>query len=389
MRGAIRAILRTAGLDVRRAPPVRRWGDAVTDVTVVGPYLIHNFGDDLIGAVFARRLQRAQGAAIAIPGFGSANAHWLGLTGAGNYAAGRRPRGDVLIGGGGLLGDSGRTPSDRYIRQALDAAQATRRRGGRVVVAGIGAGPLAVPAHREVARALCTLAEAIGVRDEPSARFVVDALGQDPAKVARGADVALLWPDYLDVTPVANGLVGLQCDIDGYVEPAAAARVTAAFALYARRDPGRVCLVSNSARPTGLAAATGVLAPRLEYASLPAFLPHLAGLRGIVTTHLHLSIAAFAQRIPCFSVYVNEKTRRFYAQIGRPGRALDARTATAAQIAGLLDAAGSAVWEAADDAALAGLRAGADVLLALTDRLGPQRPGGRVPSAAPERTVDA
>lgn len=79
--------------------------------------------------------------------------------------------------------------------------------------------------------------------------------------------------------------------------------------------------------------------------------------------YLHLAITAFSQRIPTFSLYVREKTKRFYEQIGRPERAIDRRHASPGDARRFLAAAEAAVWTEQDEDALQRLKKSAHGLL--------------------------
>ena len=76
---------------------------------------------------------------------------------------------------------------------------------------------------------------------------------------------------------------------------------------HAKAHAAEVVRISNRNNQSPLA----VAAPSceaLEYTELRDFLPRLAGLKAIFTSHLHLLITPYSQRIPTFSVYVREKT---------------------------------------------------------------------------------
>src|SRR5690606_27259768 len=77
--------LRKLGYELVRQPAhqIKRNGVA-PDIVIVGPYLLHNFGDDLIGAVLAKHMQE-RGRAVAIPNLGWKNAEWLQLIHSAKY----------------------------------------------------------------------------------------------------------------------------------------------------------------------------------------------------------------------------------------------------------------------------------------------------------------
>jgi polysaccharide pyruvyl transferase WcaK-like protein len=322
------------------------------DVAIVGPYIVHNFGDDLIGAVLAKYLGTEHGLRSAIPGLSRPNADWLGCEWSDSAVKAVMAARGVVVGGGGILGDSGKSPGSNYLWRGVRAATLARLRGKPVVVTGVGAGPLQLAASRRLCRLLCRLATHVGVRDRESLEFLQGTIGVPGTKLTLGADAALLWPELLGVVPVPNGLVGVQCDAAGFASAQSRERVQQVYrrlADWTRAHRAESVLVSNGRNDTSLARWTPGILHTLRYERLADFLPHLAGLRSIITTHLHLSIAAYTARVPCFTIFVREKTVRFYRQIGRPERAVSIETASVADIERLLDAAQAATWTAEDE----------------------------------------
>jgi polysaccharide pyruvyl transferase WcaK-like protein len=96
-------------------------------------------------------------------------------------------------------------------------------------------------------------------------------------------------------------------------------------------------------------------------------LPRLAGLKAIFTSHLHLAIAAYSQRIPCFSLYVREKTKRFYHQIGHPERAVALNGATVGDLQKIIEKAEKVHWTKKDEEKLQFLKQNAQKLLKILD----------------------
>lgn len=322
------------------------------DVAIIGPYLLHNFGDDLIGAVLARQLAKKHGLRSCIPGLSFANAEWLGCKFSGSVWRTLVRARSVVVGGGGILGDSGRVPKTKYLWRGVRAATFARLTGMPVVVTGVGAGPLKLPRSRRLCRTLCTLAKGVGVRDDESLSFLTETLGVPRKKIVLGADVALLWPGLLDVTPAPSGRVGVQCDATGFASDDAKGIVDVLhrkLAEYCSAHSDECVLVSNHSQDTSLMQYLPRKVSSLNYSKLQDFLPRLAGLKSIITTHLHLSIAAYAARVPCFSLFVREKTARFYRQIGRADRAVSIETATPEDIDRLIREAQTAVWTDEDE----------------------------------------
>lgn len=341
------------------------------DVVVIGPYVMHNFGDDLIGAVLARSLRNLYGAKVVIPDLGYENCKWLGIE------PGLRSRDallkskSVLIGGGGILGDSGVAHNNRYLYKCLKAAAFARLTKRPMLVTGVGAGPLASQGSRLLCRALCSLASVVGVRDSGSFRFLVDELGLDRRKVVEGADVAFLWPTILDVETCQEETIGVQFDVLAYDTARCSSSLDTFVQLITTfcQKRGDVVLLSNSPAMSQLHAYFDFVPKTLRYRALNPFLSYLKGMRVVITSHLHLAIAAYAARIPCFSIFVREKTRRFYEQIGHPERALDISTAQPEEVQALLRAAEVTHWTPQDESRLLDLQIAAQRLISLCSTL--------------------
>jgi len=126
-----------------------------------------------------------------------------------------------------------------------------------------------------------------------------------------------------------------------------------------------ILFLSNSRHPTAISRRLRVPATVLTYTVLPDYLKHLQECRVVITTHLHLAVAAYAAKIPCFSLYVMEKTKRFYEQIGHPERAIDLALATPDAIQALWRQADGACWTQFDEQRLCELQCKAKSLLDL------------------------
>jgi polysaccharide pyruvyl transferase WcaK-like protein len=127
--------------------------------------------------------------------------------------------------------------------------------------------------------------------------------------------------------------------------------------------------LSNGRRSTGAKSVLQLPGPEANYTLMSDFLPELTRCRVVVTTHLHLAIAAYAARIPCYTLAINSKTRRFYHQIGHPDRCIDipgSGTDISHALADLLRRAPyDCEWSAHDEARLAHLEAKAGQALEL------------------------
>lgn len=335
------------------------------NAVIIGPYRYHNFGDDLIGAVIAKHLQSSD-YNVCIPLLGKENAAWLEIEYSNNYETAIQKSDIIIIGGGGLLGDAGIIPDDYYRELALKAASEGSLKGKKVITTGIGAGPLALEKSKTLSFDIASLSEKIGVRDNESKTFL-QKLGVDNHKIVEGADLALLCAQYLKFDKIQSNKIGVQFDIGSYKDiigrNSNIAEIFNAVSRYANRNSSNTILISNGNYKSQLHDKFTVSCETLCYNTLEYFLPRLAGLKAIFTSHLHLAIAAYSQRIPCFSLYVREKTKRFYNQIGYPERAINLTNATVDDFERLIKESERAEWTSKDEETLQDLQKGAAKLL--------------------------
>ncbi|HWV48450.1 MAG TPA: polysaccharide pyruvyl transferase family protein [Microbacterium sp.] len=335
---------------------------------IVGPYRVHNFGDDLIGAVIAKHLQ-TRGYGVSIPKLSADNARWLGTQHAESYDGLFETADLVVVGGGGIMSDTaGAKPGASYLEIISGAVSQGKLKTQPLVVTGVGAGPWLRDKSRRLALEVSGIAQAVGVRDQESHAHLM-ALGVDENKIVAGADLALLTSDYLRFgrRRTRGRSTGIQFDIalfEDMKENSHLGAIQDAVVEFANDNTRDVVLVSNGRHRSQLAdAAPGC--ELLRYATLKDFLPKLAGLDVLMTSHLHLAITAYSQRIPSFSLYVREKTRRFYEQIGHPERAVDLRTASLADVDRLVESLDGARWTSGDEARLRELKSQSRKLLDL------------------------
>lgn len=335
---------------------------------VVGPYRVHNFGDDLVGAILAKHLQRA-GYAVTVPKLGQDNSEWLGIEYAEDYGDLIRKADMVVVGGGGILSDtSGSNPGASYLDIVARAAIRGELIGKRVMVTSVGAGPWILERSKMLAFGVSLLAEKIGVREQESFAHLA-SIGVKGSKVVLGADCALLSSDYLDFVPRRGRPMGFQFDVGSFEDLKRNPRlqeISEAATAYVRKYADRITLISNG-RGRPQLAASAPDAGILRYSRLDEYLGRLSGHRSVFTSHLHLAITSYSQRIPTVSLYVREKTRRFYDQIGHPERAVDLSTATVDDFNRLTAEAENAVWTNDDEDTLQRLKRDARRLLEFID----------------------
>jgi len=324
---------------------------------IVGPYRAHNFGDDLVGAILAKHLQR-KGYDVTVPRLSEANSAWLGTRYAPDYDGKFDLADVVVVGGGGIMSDtSGAKPGASYLEIVARAGMAGQLSNKPVYITSVGAGPWTRERSRTLAFGVSLIAERIGVREQESYDHLRE-LGVTKKKLVLGADLALLTPDLLKFRTRKSGKLGLQFDPNAFADVhdnPHFTNIVDAIGEYARVNSSNVVLIRNGKARSEISAAAPS-APRLSYGTLEDFLPRLAGLRAIFTSHLHLAITSYGQRIPSFSLYVREKTRRFYEQIGHPERAIDLRVATLDDFKRFIAAAEAATWTDEDEATLRRLK---------------------------------
>lgn len=335
---------------------------------VVGPYRVHNFGDDLVGAILAKHLQRA-GYDVSVPRLGKSNAEWLGTKFTETYDGLLKSADLIVVGGGGIMSDtSGSKPGASYLDIVARAAIAGELTGKKVVVTSVGAGPWILERSKMLAFGVSLIAQKIGVRDQESLDHLA-SIGVSGEKVVLGADCALLSSDYLDFEAKPSGKIGLQFDIAQFKdvrENPDLDSIADAVKAYANTHASNVVLVANGWRQPTLAS-HAPSCETLTFQHLQDFLPRLAGLKALFTSHLHLAITSYSQRIPTFSLYVREKTKRFYDQIGHPERAINLRTAKLEDFERFIAATEAAVWTDEDEATLQRLQGEARSLLAFVN----------------------
>lgn len=324
---------------------------------VVGPYRAHNFGDDLVGGILAKHLQR-QGYEVTIPRLSESNSAWLATRHAEDYDGQFEKADVVVLGGGGIMSDtSGAKPGSSYLDIVARAGMNGLLHNTPVYITSVGAGPWILERSRMLAFGVSLISEKVGVREQESYDHL-KSLGVTDKKLVLGADLALLTPDLLNFRAKASGKLGLQFDVNAFTDVQGNPHLPAiidAVGEYARTHAADVVLLRNGKAKSEIAPAAPE-AELLSYTRLQTYLPRLAGLRALFTSHLHLAITSYSQRIPTYSLFVREKTRRFYEQIGHPERAIDLRGATVDDLKRFIAAAETAAWTDQDESTLQRLK---------------------------------
>ncbi len=327
------------------------------NISIVGPYRYHNFGDDLMGAVMVKKLIK-DGYKPIIPKLSIENCNWLGIPFFGSTKKAILESRGVIIGGGGILGDSGVKPDNYYLKLALKAVILCLFTRKNYIITGVGAGPLAMKTSKILTIINSLFTDFIGVRDVESRTFLVK-LGVNRNIIVHGADIALLWNDILGIdNKVKKNKIGIQYDIGSYVNHInnnKSILVNNKLKNYLHKNKGKITVVTNGPYQSELTRELKNI-NEINYDYLPEFLKKLKGLKVILTSHLHLAIAAYAARIPCFSIYVREKTKRFYKQIGHPERAIKLEDATEKNISNILSQLEKTSWTDYDESTLIKLK---------------------------------
>lgn len=333
--------------------------------TIIGPYLIENFGDDLIGAILAKNLKE-KGYEVHLPGLSQKNCNQLGI----HFTPSRKKAildsKLIVIGGGGILGDAGVKPNDIYRKMALKAAITGKLLNKKVVITGVGAGPLTFKRSKRLTKAACYLAQKVGVRDKESSEFL-KKIGVNPKKIKCGADIALLTEEAFQVNMINRNTFGFQFDVDHFPDIQTNPELTSikeTLINIINQDFENSLIITNGKSNSQLTSLLKSNPIELNYSGdLASFIKQLNNISAIFTSHLHLAITAYSLRIPCFSLYVREKTKRFYNQIGHPERAIPLKTATKEDCNLLLNLMKTCRWTAFDENRLKELKTESNNLL--------------------------
>lgn len=336
------------------------------EAVIIGPYTIHNFGDDLIGAIMAKDMIN-KGYRVRLPFFTRANSTLLNLHSELNPTMAVNTADTVVIGGGGMFGDAGTQPKDTYRIMSLQASVRGRLQGKRVLTTGVGAGPLSLKKSYLLTYLICLLSEKIGVRDHESFKFL-SSIGIRKKKIVEGADIALLSSMYFPAGMHQTRKLGLQFDIGMFKDILEANNniqsIMEEIVRFIDQNVSNIVLISNNKLRSELYYCQQFDIDTLCYTGyLPPFMKHLSEIRAIFTSHLHLAITAYSYRIPCFSLYVREKTKRFYDQIGHPERAIDLKKATGEDCVLFLEQMSHAEWTSFDEERLREMQRSAKILL--------------------------
>jgi len=319
-------------------------------VTIIGPYRYHNFGDDLVGAIMVRYL-KMNGFSVFVPGLSKKNCAWLKIKHASSITYTLKKSSRIIIGGGGILGDSGIKPDDFYRIESLKAVLYGWLTSRKVIITGIGAGPLQKLFSRILTRLIVSLAYKVGIRDHESKLFL-EKLGINGDKLIQGSDIALLWQHVLKYKAKPSTKLGIQFDINAYLEQLkkfGPNEIADILKEYTGKNQKNILLITNNSYPSELFQQNLPYVEELRYTFLPNFLNKLSSVRAIFTSHLHLAVAAYAARIPCFSIYVRDKTKRFYEQINHPERAIHLKSASKENVADFLQQLEDVKWTTDDE----------------------------------------
>ena len=296
-------------------------------IVIIGPYLIHNFGDDLIGAIIAK-FYLQNNCSVYIPNLGKSNCEWLGIT---HYSTIKKllkshKIDGVIIGGGGILGNSGNKSHNLYFLRSFKAALYSFYKKIPCVILGVGAGPINTKMGSILVKYTSKATKQIYVRDIESFTFLHEKLHINSNKINIGADLALLWPEYINMMSkptLDKKYIGIQFDpqlLMKKMDPKKYNLFIKQLINFITVNKENIVFLSNNKNNSYITELIPGPIKILNYKNLIDFLPIFSILNCLISTHLHMAIAAYAAKVPTYSFYVNEKTLRFYKQIGHTDR---------------------------------------------------------------------
>lgn len=311
------------------------------EIALHGSYYEHNFGDELLLALYARWI-RETGAGIAVNAPLASEEMMRAIGADSRGMSGLRRVMGLVYGGGGYFGEQPVRPIRWGFRNLLryaPPAVAMELRARPYAIIGVGAGPLSNRLTRRAIVRLCSRADVVAVRDEESCEYLrgfgvrredvvvtadaaltIGALG-DRCSLAAGSDpplgyrrrernigIHLLLPR--EMSHFSELLVG------GLIRFATKHPETA-FVFFA--DSRREGVTSEDQRPSGLVMTLiqqlGARSSFVPYKEPLTLLNLLASLDMVITTKLHVGIAAVALGIPVVSLPYHYKVARFYRQV--------------------------------------------------------------------------
>jgi polysaccharide pyruvyl transferase WcaK-like protein len=355
-------------------------------VLVAGAFGQHNPGDEALLTAFLRALKDTDvtvassdpeqtTAEHGVPAISSSSMRALQYT---------VSRSSALVFAGGTIfktlpASTGRPPLS-LLRNALAMSSYARLRGCTVLMVGVGAGALPEGAARVFARKLAGRADLLILRDEASARLLVDCGVPSPVRVGsdaawslvdepatgrdRGDGVVVVpsrWAGGPDLRhDLATTLTDLQSE-----------------GLHVRLDPWQV----DGSRDDDLAYARDLaasIAGPVQISDPPHDLDEairsLSGARLVVTMRFHAQVAAAAAGSTCFSLVHEAKQSSLAGRLGQPSTpATTAGEPMAAALRSALDHA--APSPAAVKSEITAAHSGFDLLRLMTGHGGPSAGG--------------
>jgi polysaccharide pyruvyl transferase WcaK-like protein len=302
----------------------------MSQLALFGDYGTWNFGDLLIADLLARSARASGATRVRVSDAtrelrASAPVdrfHWWNLADCDR----------AVFGGGGFFNDAGAKRVARFRRFERLVRRFERRRIPYAII-GTGVGPMETPEGAGCLRRICSGTGLICVRD-PESREILADCGVDAGRVAVTGDWAAgLKPADLPPTAVRSADQLLSPD-DGrpwialHLVPFAKSAERAARILelvhecLGRDHEARVCWIfENRDRrlPTVVRASRGYprdfrAIPRQPYWVTAALLRRMSL---ILTSQLHVAIVGWALGVPVCGFSSHQKTRRFFAQVGR------------------------------------------------------------------------
>lgn len=331
-----------------------------TSAGIIGPYRFRNFGDDLIGLIIAHHLKSIGYKRVLMHGILPKNA-LLAKAEVENPLKIALNTDLTVFGGGHVLGDGSFSPNNYYQKLLAKYIFIRKVLFKKSVICGVGAGPLQLSSSYFYARIASSLSTRIGVRDKDSFEFVINALKQSPQKISEGSDLALLWPsiwpNLLNNRPRPR--IGVQLD------PSLSSDIPIEIVEILKNflKNKEILYLSNGIYKTKAEGIINIKSQHTGYSDMEQFMNELSSCSLIITTHLHIAIAAYAARIPTITIAINEKTLRFYQQINHPYRCFLIKNLSNSDAKEIKHRLEHSVWNSSDDAQLRKLNESARKML--------------------------
>ena len=309
----------------------------VKKISINGNYANRNYGDLLMLDLVSRHLQKTFGARTQTPWVLSESTPYLNVHRIGGGIMSHIGVNSVIFGGGGYLnGQTKKADQVRRLKRHARTTQLLRLLRIPFMISGIGARAESSETAANLTRDICRGAELVSVRDEITRETLI-RIGIEPERIRVLCDLvmAMTGDDIADES--RNRARDLLGDTSGH-------RLFGLHVPHIKRDPevarglmraaGNAFASHPDVLPVFFFDSPGKSEPVLrplaeEYFKKWKMIPFqenhwdtaaiIAEMNGVLTTKLHVGITAWALGIMPCAYAGNEKTARFFDQIGRSG----------------------------------------------------------------------